>query len=290
MAPEAFDGVRSVQTDVWSAGVICYQLVAGRLPFPQTDSTALLGAILRNNPTLLPQSVPGWLQKVIARALEKNPARRYQSASEMREAMRKVNRSPKPDDGGLAPVSDEIETIVRPPKRPKSSPPETGNRFLKSAAGIIVSLVTIIAGIIGVIQYRQSRPGYDLTGEWKITNTIEATSYNPYQGLRLGYRVFLQQRGHDISGSGEKWWENEKEIPFRYHSPITVTGTIKDDKISLTVVEQGSRRQTTGTFTWVATTKDDRSWKMTRKADHLTGTFTSTAANSSGSSVGERIN
>jgi len=37
MAPEAFDGERSVQTDLWSVGVIFYQLLAGRLPFPNTD-------------------------------------------------------------------------------------------------------------------------------------------------------------------------------------------------------------------------------------------------------------
>jgi serine/threonine protein kinase len=40
MAPEAFDGIRSEKTDLWSAGVLFYQLLSGQLPFPEPDMTS----------------------------------------------------------------------------------------------------------------------------------------------------------------------------------------------------------------------------------------------------------
>ncbi len=85
MAHEAFDGKRNEQTDIWSVGVIFYQLLSGRLPFEQADITSLLGAILTRNPEPLPTTVPKPLQNVIARALTKDPNLRYKSAAEMRK-------------------------------------------------------------------------------------------------------------------------------------------------------------------------------------------------------------
>ncbi|HEY2847426.1 MAG TPA: protein kinase [Pyrinomonadaceae bacterium] len=87
MPPEAFDGKRGESTDIWSAGVILYQLVAGRLPFAGDSMTAIMGAIISK----LPQPIPGCppeIWTVIEKALEKDPAKRYASAAEMRNVLR----------------------------------------------------------------------------------------------------------------------------------------------------------------------------------------------------------
>jgi WD40 repeat protein/tRNA A-37 threonylcarbamoyl transferase component Bud32 len=91
MAPEAFDGKRNEQTDIWSVGVILYQMLAGHLPYDQQDIVSLVGAILSRDPPPLPASVPESLSRVVGRALERNSAERYQSAAEMRRDLRAVS-------------------------------------------------------------------------------------------------------------------------------------------------------------------------------------------------------
>lgn len=87
MAPEAFDGKHSEQTDLWAVGVILYQLLTGQLPFPQTDITSLIGAIVLRDPDPLPGSLPSSLQEVVMRALRKVGRERFISAAEMRRML-----------------------------------------------------------------------------------------------------------------------------------------------------------------------------------------------------------
>jgi serine/threonine protein kinase len=94
MAPEVFDGQRTVQTDIWAAGAILYQLLSGRLPFPQPDMSSLFKALIALEPEPLPDSIPQALKNIVARALKKDPLARFQSASEMRQALRTANRYP----------------------------------------------------------------------------------------------------------------------------------------------------------------------------------------------------
>src|SRR6266404_1968371 len=132
MAPEVFDGKRSVQTDIWAVGVILYRLVSGQLPYPQADMMALLAALMSRDPAPLPENVPQPIQEIVTRALNRNPAQRYESAAEMRKALSaagqfsigpyRVETAPGPDRHTtvrtpiVVPVRDDLDeaTIVRP--------------------------------------------------------------------------------------------------------------------------------------------------------------------------------
>jgi serine/threonine-protein kinase len=98
MAPEAFDSSheRTVQSDVWAAGVILYELLSGRLPFPQQGQGPLMKAIFNDPPAPLPSDVPEPLRAIVRCALEKKLEKRYKTAAAMREALLHVNLTPQP--------------------------------------------------------------------------------------------------------------------------------------------------------------------------------------------------
>jgi serine/threonine-protein kinase len=99
MAPEQFvTGQSSVQSDLFAFGVILYELVSGRHPFVRPDAEELQGirAIQFADPPSLKNccpEVPDELASVIFRCLEKNPADRYASAAEVREALKTIMRT-----------------------------------------------------------------------------------------------------------------------------------------------------------------------------------------------------
>jgi serine/threonine protein kinase len=133
MSPEALDGKRSVQTDIWAVGVNLYRFLTGSLPFPQKEPSILFPAIIMREYEPLPNSVPDALRQIVARALAKQPADRYQTAAEMRkDLVRFLRRDAEPSPSHApsplhvavntacvatdlkVPVANETETAVRP--------------------------------------------------------------------------------------------------------------------------------------------------------------------------------
>jgi serine/threonine-protein kinase len=107
MAPEQFvTGQSSVQSDVWALGVILYELASGRNPFsrPDAEDFQAIRAIQFSEPPDLSAIVPGVsteMKSVIAMCLEKNPAARYTSAAEVREALKTIMKAQQIETGSI---------------------------------------------------------------------------------------------------------------------------------------------------------------------------------------------
>ncbi len=92
MSPEQMQTSKGVdaRTDIWSLGVILFELITGKAPFDAESVTELAIKIAVEPPTMLrtlmPQAPPG-LEAVLARCLEKDRARRFQSVGEMALAL-----------------------------------------------------------------------------------------------------------------------------------------------------------------------------------------------------------
>ena len=94
MAPEQAMG-RPVdhRADLFSLGVVLFELVTGRMPFEGTSPMEIVGHILHETPSppsRFTADVPPSFDAVVARALEKDPERRYQSARQMYEDVKVV--------------------------------------------------------------------------------------------------------------------------------------------------------------------------------------------------------
>ncbi|HEU5075433.1 MAG TPA: protein kinase [Polyangiaceae bacterium] len=93
MAPEQIRSAKlvDIRADVWSLGVILHQFLTGRPPFTGDDLTAVLAAIIADEPRSVrehaPHVSPG-LDHVILRCLEKDRNRRYQNVGELATALR----------------------------------------------------------------------------------------------------------------------------------------------------------------------------------------------------------
>jgi HAMP domain-containing protein/tRNA A-37 threonylcarbamoyl transferase component Bud32 len=94
MSPEQARGdAIDARSDLWAVGVILYQLLTGRRPFNADSIATLLLRITQETPKPVGElraDIPASLRRVIARTLNKQPDKRYQSGRELAEALTRV--------------------------------------------------------------------------------------------------------------------------------------------------------------------------------------------------------
>ena len=137
MSPEQAQGLTvDARTDIWALGVLTYELVAGRRPFDSATTAGLALAVATSPPppirTLRPD-VPIELENTIAAALEKDPAKRTITASEIVAAMHALRDR-------------------------RASPPATARlRSRRAMAVVAIAAVAMVAAGVAVVRYIQGR-------------------------------------------------------------------------------------------------------------------------------------
>lgn len=96
MSPEQARGqFTDARTDLFSLGTVLYQMAAGSLPFPGDTSAVIFDAILNREPAPLQQSnasLPAELDRILAKALEKDRNFRYQTAGDLKTDLLRLKR------------------------------------------------------------------------------------------------------------------------------------------------------------------------------------------------------
>ena len=131
MSPEQVRGEPvDVRTDIFSLGAVLHEMLSGQRAFPGGSLVETGHAILHDEPPPLPEEVPSGVAEVVKRCLEKEPARRLQSASDLAFALELLQGPTTAVRGGRAPPTSAKRL-----------------RRLIAIAGVALLVAAVVAGV-----------------------------------------------------------------------------------------------------------------------------------------------
>ncbi|HKW98221.1 MAG TPA: protein kinase [Bryobacteraceae bacterium] len=207
MSPEQIRGEKlDARTDLFSFGLVLYEMTTGQPAFAGSTIAAVQDAILHrapkppreSNPDLLPR-----LEEIIAKALEKDPIRRYQHASEILADLKRLNRVSE----ALA-SAGKTRVLVRP--------------WQFTAIGMALIFAAFLA-----FRFRPTVPPPRITGSTALTNDGREKEMIVTDGSRIYYSSFSGNRTSlfQVSTKGGDPVPLETAIPEAYIGNISPDGS-----------------------------------------------------------------
>lgn len=236
LSPEQARGVEvDSRSDLWSLGVVVYEMIAGRRPFNGTTHTDIMLAIVDRSPTpireLRPQ-VPAELERILEKSLQKKREERYQTAHDLivdlktlknqllidSELARLSNPSGQKASGPGTPLSstDDMETRKQLVQNTFSDVPQPTLALPARRKLFLLLLGGLVAAAIMLFVFVQNRP----------TGTAPAAQHAvPGSTREINYTLIVQRMRdgqpyrEPFEATGKELFEDGWKFRFRFESP-----------------------------------------------------------------------
>jgi serine/threonine protein kinase/tetratricopeptide (TPR) repeat protein len=241
MSPEQVHGEElDSRTDLFSFGVVIYEMATGRLPFERKTVGATFAAILHESPQPakhLNSRVPARLDEITSKALQKDRQLRYQHASEIRNDLQELRRATK----AAATPSADLKSIAT----PRHETAVSGRSGWKIALPIGLILLALLGAIIFGLSHRRVPQAYKLnerdavvladftnsTGEPVFDNTMKqalavSLRQSPFLNILSDSRVASTLTMMTRPPNTPLTSEVAREICQRTHSKAYIGGSI----------------------------------------------------------------
>ena len=201
LAPEQVRGEAvDPRTDLYSLGVVLYEMLCGRPPFvAETDAATALARLQRDplRPRQVRAGVPKALEEVVCRAMARAPEDRYDTAADLRAALLAAGATPAPDADltmtTVGAATGATSVVASPIAGPADAAPPRGPSFRQTERSwlvptTVVVLVALALGIAGVLLDRSgARTFFDdvreaiggSAGEGSPLTIADATAFDP---------------------------------------------------------------------------------------------------------------
>jgi serine/threonine protein kinase/Tol biopolymer transport system component len=156
MSPEQARGEKvDHRTDIFSLGVMLYEMLAGRRPFEGATASEVMAAVLTEEPIPLAEiapEVPGALWRIVRRCLEKEPEKRFQAAGDLAFALAELN-----EPSGAVPGSAAVP-VKRPQARVATPLLRRFSKGLALWAPAMVAMALALGAIILAVIHLREQP------------------------------------------------------------------------------------------------------------------------------------
>ena len=203
MSPEQVRGQPAdYHSDIFSFGLVLYEMLSGRRAFSGSSSVEIMNAILKEDPPELPESIGPGLKRIVERCLDKNPERRFQSALDLAFTLE-------------TPFASGPQTALAPSSRSRWFD------FMISAAAIVIAAIAVAAAYLllrspapvtwtGVMlggpemamNPRLSPDGHLLAFQAVVDGLTQVAVMKPESG---NWSVLTRDRTHGKVGSNIAW-------------------------------------------------------------------------------------